>query len=61
MDDANVDLNLESVRTIVTTIVSLGPPNHESRMLSENLLDFDKNSAVPRSGDIKSLRRDFHD
>lgn len=61
MDVADEDLNLESVRTMVTTIVSLGPPNHDARLLSENLLEFDPNSRVPRDNDMRSLRTDFHD
>lgn len=35
---AEMDLNMESVRTIVSTIVSLRRPNHDPTLLSEKLL-----------------------
>ena len=35
---AELDLNMDNVRTIVTTIVSLRRPNHDKILLSEKLL-----------------------
>ena len=35
---AEMDLNMDNVKTIVTTVVSLRRPNHESTLLSEKLL-----------------------
>ena len=35
---AEMDLNMENVRTMVTTIVSIRRPNHDSILLSEKLL-----------------------
>ena len=35
---AEMDLNMDNVRTIVSTIVSLRRPNHEATLLSEKLL-----------------------
>jgi len=55
MDAAEVDLNLESIHTIVTTIVYLGPPNYSQRLLSEKLLDFISESKVPAKN-MKDLR-----
>lgn len=33
-----MDLNMDNVRTIVTTVVSLRRPNHDLTLLSEKLL-----------------------
>ena len=35
---SEMDLNMDNVRTIVSTIVSLRRPNHDSTLLSEKLL-----------------------
>ena len=38
INEAEVDLKMDSSKTIISTIVSFKKPNHEKTMLSERLL-----------------------
>jgi hypothetical protein len=52
---------LESISTIVTTIVYLSPPNHDQRLLSEKLLQSIPEAKVPKDKNMKKLQEDFFD
>ena len=60
---AEMDLNLDNVRTIVSTVVSLRRPNHDSTLLSEKCL-FSSNLADGTDGDYQrkmgDLRENFY-
>lgn len=51
---------MQSVHTITTTFVSLKPPDHSSRLVSENLLAQDKSTAVNEQK-MQDLREEFLD
>mmetsp|Transcript_13910 Transcript_13910/g.18980 ORF Transcript_13910/g.18980 Transcript_13910/m.18980 type:complete len:122 (-) Transcript_13910:2077-2442(-) len=40
INNAEIDLKMDEVRTMISTIVSIGKPNHAQHMLSEKLLLF---------------------
>ena len=46
---------------MVTTVVYLRPPNHDSRLVSERLLEYMEDHKVPRSREMKKIRQEFFD
>ena len=61
IDQAENNLNLESLRMMVTTVVYLRKPNHDSRLMSERLLEYMDDYKVPKSREMKKLRNELFD
>ena len=56
MNRAEKDLNMANVSTVISTIVSLRAPNHDTNLISEKLLEFTDGPSKIGKAEMKKLR-----
>lgn len=57
---AEQDLKMDETKTVVTTIVSLGPPNHDPNLLTEKMLLVSEQMEMLDLENFKELRSNFN-
>ena len=59
INDAEQDLKMDEVHTMISTIVSIGRPNHAQQMLSEKMLLFSEQLKYSDLRHNDKLRQEF--
>ena len=59
INDAEQDLKMDEVHTMISTIVSIGRPNHAQQMLSEKMLLFSEQLKYSDLRHNDKLRAEF--
>ena len=59
INEAEQDLKMDEVNTIITTVVSIGRPNHAQQMLSEKMLLFSEQLKYSDLRHNDKLRQEF--
>ena len=60
MNQAEQNLNMAETLTVVTTIVSLGPPNHDENLLTEKMLLVSEQMEMLDLESNKKVRKEFN-